>query len=138
MSATVARQGGRVQLEQSYMHLAVNMAKMAKRVFSRAATEETKNLIKKPRIEVQEEITRGVEFRGHEKVKAEIQRHPAMLHQNFTSGCLPCQIGATKNPQTRWRRKGTGAPTPDQHRQQTPEPTPPLHGTPPAPTGNTS
>jgi len=33
MSATMARQGGRVQLEQSDMHLALNMAKMAKEGF---------------------------------------------------------------------------------------------------------
>jgi hypothetical protein len=33
MSATMARQGGRVQLEQSDMRLALNMAKMAKEGF---------------------------------------------------------------------------------------------------------
>jgi hypothetical protein len=37
----MARQGGRVQLEQSDMRLELNMAKMAKEVFSRAAIEET-------------------------------------------------------------------------------------------------
>jgi len=47
MSATMARQGGRVQLEQSDMHLALNMAKMTKEGFSRAAIEETKCLINK-------------------------------------------------------------------------------------------
>ena len=41
MSATMARQRGRVQLEQSGMCLAWNMAKMAKGGFSRAAVEET-------------------------------------------------------------------------------------------------
>jgi len=41
MSATMARQGGRVQLEQSDICLALNMAKMAKGWFSRAAIEET-------------------------------------------------------------------------------------------------
>jgi hypothetical protein len=55
MSATMARQGGRVQLEQSDMRLALNMAKMAKEGFSRAAIKETKYLIKKPRAEVREE-----------------------------------------------------------------------------------
>jgi hypothetical protein len=64
MSATMARQGGRVQLEQSDMRLALNMATMAKEGFSRAATEETKYLIKKPRAEVREEKKRGVEFLG--------------------------------------------------------------------------
>jgi len=45
MSATMARQGGRVQLEQSNMCLALNMAKMAKEGFLRTTTEETKYLI---------------------------------------------------------------------------------------------
>jgi len=138
MSATMARQGGRVQLEQSDMRLALNMAKMAKEGFLRAAIEETKYLIEKPRAEVREEKKRGVEFPGHEKVKAAIQRHPAMLGQNQTSGCLPCQNGTAKNPQTRWRRKGTGTPPPDRRREPTPELTAPLPGTPPAPTGDTS
>ena len=52
MSATMARQGGRLQLEQSDMWLALNMAKMAKDGFSRAAIEETKYLIKTPRAKV--------------------------------------------------------------------------------------
>jgi hypothetical protein len=73
MSATMARQAGRVQLEQSDMRLALNMAKMAKDGFSRTAIEETKYLIKKPRAEVREEKTRGVECPGHKKVKAAIQ-----------------------------------------------------------------
>jgi len=73
MSATMARQGGRVQLEQSDMRLALNMAKMAQEGFSRATIEETKYLIKKPRAEVREEKKQGVEFPGHKKVKAAIQ-----------------------------------------------------------------
>jgi len=46
MSATTARQEGRVQLEQSDMHLTLNMAKMAKGGFSLAAIEEMQQLIK--------------------------------------------------------------------------------------------
>jgi hypothetical protein len=65
MSATIARQGGRVQLEHSDMCLALNMAKMAKEGFLRAAIEDTKYLIKKPRADVREEKNRGVEFPGH-------------------------------------------------------------------------
>jgi hypothetical protein len=90
MSATMARQGGRVQLEQSDMRLALNMAKMAKGGISRAAIEETQQLIKKPRAEVREEKKRGVEFPGHNKVKAAIEIHPAMVCENQTDGCLPC------------------------------------------------
>jgi hypothetical protein len=49
MSATMARQGGHVQLEQSDIRLALNMAKMAKGEFSRREVEKTQYLIKKPR-----------------------------------------------------------------------------------------
>jgi len=48
----MARQGGRVQLEQSDMRLALDVAKMAEEGFSRAAIEETKYVTKKPRGEV--------------------------------------------------------------------------------------
>ena len=41
MSATMAREGGRVQLELSDMRLALNVAKMAIEGFSRAGIEET-------------------------------------------------------------------------------------------------
>jgi hypothetical protein len=138
MSATMAKQGGRVQLEQSDMCLALNMAKMAKEGFLRAAIKNTKYLLKKPHAEVQEEKKRGVQFPGHKKVKAAIQGHPAILRQNQTSSCLPCQNGTAKNPQTRWTRKSTGAPPPARRRERIPQPTPPQPGTPPAPTGNTS
>jgi len=40
MSATMARQEGRVQREKSEMHLALNMANEAKGWFSRATIEE--------------------------------------------------------------------------------------------------
>ena len=55
MSATIVRRGGRVQLEQSDMRLWLNMAKMAKEGFSRAAIEETKYLIKRPHAKVRKE-----------------------------------------------------------------------------------
>jgi len=125
MSATMARQVGRVQLEQSDICLAVNMAKMAKEGFSRAAIEETQQLIQKPRAEAREEKRLGVVFPGHNEVKAAVERHPAMFRENQTDGCLPCQTGTAKNPQTHWRREGTGAPPP--------RPAPPRPRTPPAP-----
>jgi len=128
MSATMVRQGGRIQLEQSDMRLALNMAKMAKGGFSRTTIEETQQLIKKPRAEVREEKKRGVEFPGHQKVKAAMERHPAMVYKNHPAGCLPCLNGTAKNPQTPWRRKGTAAPPP--------EPVAPPPGTPPAPPGD--
>jgi hypothetical protein len=97
----MARQGGRVQLEQSDMRLALNMAKMAKGGFSRATVEEMQYLIKKPRAEVREEKKQGVEFPLHNKVKAAIARHPAMLRENQIPSCLRCQNGTAKNPQMR-------------------------------------
>jgi len=78
MSATMARQGGRVQLEQSDRCLALNMVKMAKGEFSQSATEATYFLIKKPPAEPREEKrreeqNRGVRFPGNEKVNAAIE-----------------------------------------------------------------
>ena len=97
-----------------------------------------KYLIKNPHAEVREEKKQGVQFSGHQKVNAAIQRHPAMLRHNQTSGCLPCQNGTAKNLQTCWRLKGTGAPPPARGRERTPEPTTPPPGVPPAPPGKTS
>jgi len=117
------------------------MAKMAKDGFLCAPIEQTIYLFKKQRAEVREEKKRGVELRGHNKVKGAIPRHPAMLCRNQTVGCLPCHNGTANNPQTCWRRKGTGSPPPTRCRVWTPEPTSPLPGPPttlPALTGNTS
>jgi hypothetical protein len=138
MSVTMTTQGDWVQLQQSDMRLALNMAKMAKEAISHAAIEETKYLILIPRAQVRAEMKLRVEFPGHNKVKALIQRHPAMLCHNQTSGCLACQNGTTSNPQTRWRHKGTGAPPPTRRRVKIAEPTPPPPVTPPAPIGNAS
>jgi histone H3/H4 len=55
MSATMARSGGRVQVEQSDLRLALNMAIMAIGGFSRAAKEEMQQLIMKPRAEIREQ-----------------------------------------------------------------------------------
>jgi len=136
MSATMARQGGWVQLEQSYMHLVLNMAKMAKGVFSWAAREETHFLSKKLCPEVWEEKMLGVEFPSHRDVKAAMERHPATVHENQTDGCFLCQNGTAQNPQARWRRKGPGAPWPDQLKHPAPEPTPCPPRMPPRPPGD--
>ena len=104
MSATMARHVGREQLEQSDMHLALNMAKMAKGGVWHATIEETQLIIKTPRADVQVGTNRGVKFPGHNIVRAAMERHPAMLRENQTDGCLPCPNGIGQNPQTRWRR----------------------------------
>jgi hypothetical protein len=85
------------------------MGTMAKEGLLRAAIEETKYLIEKPRIEVREEKMRGLEFPEHNKLMAAIQRHQAMLRDNQTSACLPFQNGTPKNPHTSWGRTETGA-----------------------------
>jgi len=82
MSATMARQGGQVQLEQSDMCVALNMAKNAKGTLSHTRIEETQFLIKKPRAEVREEKEWGVEFPGLGNVKAAMVRHLAMFREN--------------------------------------------------------
>jgi hypothetical protein len=96
----MAKQGGRVQLEESDMRLALNIAKMAKGGFLPASLEETKQLIKKPRAEVREEKKPGVEFPGNQKVKAAMERRPAMVYKNHTASCIRCQNGTAKNPVT--------------------------------------
>jgi len=136
MSATMARQGGRVQLEQSDMHLALNMAKLGKGGFSHTAIEEMQFLIKKPWAEVREEKMRGVEFPVCKMVRAAMERHPAMLRDNQMDGCLPCHNGTAQNPQTRWRRRGMGAPPPVRLRQPTPQMMPHPPGVPPVPSGD--
>jgi len=125
MSGTMVRQGGRVQLEQSNMRLTLKMAKAAKEGFSCARIEERQQLIKKPRAEVREEKMGGVVFPWYNTVKPAIERHWAIVWENPTDGCLPCQHGTAKNAQTRWRRKGMGEPPA--------RPVPPRPGTPPVP-----
>jgi len=108
----MARQGGRVQLEQSDMPLALNMAKMAKGGFSQATREETQYLIKKSWAEVRAEKKHGVKYPAHKKVNAAMERQPAMICQNHMDSCLPFQNGTARNPQTRRRRTGLGGPPP--------------------------
>jgi len=108
---------------------------MPKAGFSCATIEETQYLIKKPRAEVREEKKWGVEFPGHKKVKAAMERQPAMIRQNYTDGCFPCHNGTPRDRQGCWRRKGTGAAPPVRRWHLTPDPTPSSPGIQPAPSG---
>ena len=65
MSGTMAMQVGRVEIERSDMHVALNMAEMANGGFSCDAIEESQYLIHKHCTEVQEEKKQRVEFPGH-------------------------------------------------------------------------
>jgi len=82
------------------------------------------HLITNPRSEVYEGNKQGVEFPVHGKVKAAIERHPAMLHEIHMEGCLQYNNHAAQNLQTHWWWEGMGAPPADRYRQQTPEPSP--------------
>jgi len=97
MSATMARQGGRVQLGQSNMRLALNMAEMATAGCSHAILEETQHLIENPCTEVWEGKKQGVLFCGHqrwrlrwkdtrqwfEKIRWTAAFHSKMAHQRI-------------------------------------------------------
>jgi len=85
---------------------------MAKEGFSLTAIEEKQQLIKGPQAEVWEEKKRGVVFPGHNPVEAAMDRHPAMVREIQTDGCLPGRNGTATNPQTRWNCIGMTAPPP--------------------------
>lgn len=76
------------------------MAKMATGEFSQAAIEETSYMIKNTLAKIQTENNRGVEFPGHRQMQAELDRHLAIVRENQTARCLPCQHGTTKNLHT--------------------------------------
>jgi len=136
MSATTAKQGGWVQLEQCDMRLALNMTKTSKGGFLHAAIEETQFLIKKPGVEVREEKMWGVEFPWHKMVKAAMKTHPAMIRENQMDGCLSCLNGTAYNLQKGRRRNGMGAPPQERLRQPTLELTPHPPETPPVTPSN--
>ena len=137
MSANQARQVGWVQLELSDMRLALNMAKMAKGEFLCAAIEETQYLIKKPRTEVREEMQWGVEF-PRPKMCRQQYKATEQCFVNHTTGCLSCQTGTAKKPQTPWRHKETVALPLNRCGQLTSDPMPPLPGNAPGTSGNNS
>jgi len=81
----MVRQGGRIQLEQSDMRLAWNMAKMPKAGFLCTSIQYMQQLMKEPRAEVQEEKKQGVQSPGHTMVNTGIDRHPAMVYKKSYS-----------------------------------------------------
>ena len=133
MSATVASQGGRVQLEQSDLHLAGKMAKMDIAGVLQTAIEVTQYLNIKLLPQVQQHQTHRAVFSGHETVKTAIERHPTMLCQNHTNRCLPCYNGTAVNALTHWSSNGMCVPPQDQDSQPAPESTPSLPTMPPTP-----
>jgi len=129
----MARQGVWVQLEQSDMHLASNMAITANEGYSHTALEQYQLVIMKCHTKVWEERIQGAQLAVDRMVTGVIERHPAMVCENQTDGCLPCHIATPRNPQTWWRCKVTSASQPDWCRILIQEPTAPASGMPPAP-----
>jgi hypothetical protein len=50
-----------------------------------------------------------VEFPGHRIVKAVSRKHPVMMYENQSDGCLSCQNDSIGNPSTHWKCQGTGS-----------------------------
>jgi hypothetical protein len=69
----------RVQMEQSDMPLALNMAKIVNRGILCATIEKTQYLIKKLQADVGQDKKRAVEIPGYKQVMASIERPSAML-----------------------------------------------------------
>jgi hypothetical protein len=65
--------------------------------------------MKQPWAKVWQEKMPGVGLPGLCEVKAAIEKHRFMLHENYTDGFLSCQYGIAVNPQKHWRHKGTAA-----------------------------
>jgi hypothetical protein len=71
---------------------ALNMVKIAKSGYSRAAIQNTQYQIKHPHDEDPNEQKWGFELLGHNRVKAAIERHTVMLRPNQMDGCLIWRI----------------------------------------------
>lgn len=112
MLATVTWQGDGVQLEQSDMGLALNVAKIAKVGFPHTTIKETQDQIKIPHVDVKESRKQGVQFVGHRNLKDGFERHPAMCCENQTCGCLHCHNCTTPHGQICWRYNGLIVPPP--------------------------
>jgi len=110
MSATMARQLGWVQQEQSDICVGLNMAQMATYRCWYAGILETQYRIKNPRANIREAVKPGVEFSGHSSVMSAIEQHHAIVCQNQMDSWLPCQIGTAQNLQTCGRHKCNCAP----------------------------
>jgi hypothetical protein len=72
---------------------------MAEGGFSRAAIEKAQQ-IKKPRAKVREEKKLDIELPMHNKDKATVERHPAIVSENQLHGCLLSPNGPIKHSLT--------------------------------------
>ena len=102
------------------------------------AIDITQCLANKPHTKFREVQNWSVEFAGNQRLKAAMERHPAMLHQNNMNRFLPRQQVTAKNHQSYWRCNSAGACLSNQHRLPAPEPLRFLHGMPTSPPAQSS
>jgi len=103
---------------------------MAHGGLSGAAMQEWQHQNNQHPAEVREEKMWEDGFPTHQNVKVAMVRHLAMLHEDQTDGCLPCQHGTALNLQTYWRRRGMGVLPADSLSQLTPNQMQNVPGTP--------
>jgi hypothetical protein len=103
-----------------------------------AVIAEAQFLFQKPGCKVWEEMMWGVECPCYNLVEGVMNSQQAMRHQDHPARFFPFQYITAKNLYTQLRWNVTRQHLCDQRREPTPEPTPPLPKTPPAPTGNNS
>jgi len=122
MSAAIARHGDWVQLEQSNMHLALKIPKMATGGFSCTTMEETQYSLPKPHTEVWEVTKLGVNICVCRNINATMRKHLTTVWELQMDRCLLQPNGTANHPQTPWRCIGADIPPPDWLRQPTLEP----------------
>ena len=105
-TADLAWQASRVTIEQTDMRLVRNHQRKNKQGLMDENVREIFKIIKKPRAEQRAEKAWGLRFEGEKKVKHSQDPHPANVVENQPPGCLECQDGIARNPETRWSRGG--------------------------------
>jgi hypothetical protein len=84
----MARQEGQVQLEQSDISHALNIAQMLKGWFSHNRIGEAQQLIQNPEVKVRAEKKRRMIFPRYRDVTAVLVSHPALRQENRMDGCI--------------------------------------------------
>ena len=103
-TADLARQAGRVTIEQTDMRLVRNHQRKNIEGLTPENLNEIVKIIRKPRAETRAEKALGLRFEGERSVKYSQDPHPANVVANEPPGCLICQDGIARNPETCWTR----------------------------------
>ena len=105
-TADLVRQVGRVTIEQTDMKLVKNHERKTKEGLTAENVGEIVKIIRMPRAEQRAEKAWGLRFECEKNVKHSQDPHQANIIENQPPGCLECQDGIARNPETRWRRGG--------------------------------